>query len=67
MFNTLFTFFKINQVDLSENNILHLYKTYKIEPNSNAETSFKKLSRFLKDLFQNEKELFQRNRITGNQ
>jgi hypothetical protein len=59
---------KINDCDLSETNILHLYETYQIESNANVETSLRKLSQFLRDLFQNGRELFQQNTLTnGNQ
>jgi hypothetical protein len=59
---------KINDCDLSEANILHLYETYKIESNANAETGLKMLSQFLRDLFRDEGELFQQNKlISGNQ
>jgi hypothetical protein len=45
-----------------------MYEVYKIESNSNAETSLKKLSQFLQDLFQNEEEFFHQNNIIhGNQ
>ena len=54
---------KIHDCDLSEDNVSHLYDTYKIEPNSNAETGLKKLSQFLQKLFNNGKELLQRNSL----
>ncbi len=52
---------KMHDCDLSETNVSLLYETYKIEPNANAETSLKKLSQFLRELFNNGKELFQKN------
>jgi hypothetical protein len=54
---------KIHDCDLSETNVSHHYETFTIPPGSNAETSLKKLSQFLRELFNNGKELFQKNTI----
>ena len=52
---------KMYDCDLSENNISYLYEKYKIEPNSNVEISLKKLSQFLRELFNDGRELFEKN------
>ncbi|CAF4422976.1 unnamed protein product, partial [Adineta steineri] len=51
----------MNDCDLSEMNITHQYETYQIESNSNAEIGLNKLSQFLGEVFNNGRELFQKN------
>ncbi|CAF1222260.1 unnamed protein product [Adineta steineri] len=48
---------RINECNLSENNIIHLYNKYKIEYGTPTDTSLKQLCQFLKELFNNGKEL----------
>ncbi|UJR29383.1 hypothetical protein I4U23_010595 [Adineta vaga] len=56
---------KINNCDLSEANVQRLYEIYKIEPNSPAKTGLEQLSEFLKKIFNNGRELFERNKTTN--
>ena len=54
--------------NLSSENISHLYQTYQIDSNENVEIILKKLSQFLRDVFQNQQQFLQRNPIVhGNQ
>ncbi|CAF1683350.1 unnamed protein product, partial [Rotaria magnacalcarata] len=54
--------------DLSEQNIAHLHERYKIDPGSKTEISLKILSTFLRELYDNGKELFPKNVVaTENQ
>jgi hypothetical protein len=53
---------RINQCDLSYDNIFNLYTTHQINADSNTDLCLKKLSLFLKDLFHNEQDLFEDNK-----
>ena len=52
---------RINECDLSDNNTTHLYNKYKIEYGTPTDTSLKQLCQFLKELFNNGKELSTKN------
>jgi hypothetical protein len=52
---------RINDCDLSEDNVIHLYEKYKIEHGTPTDISLKQLCQFLKELFNNGKELLTKN------
>lgn len=56
---------KMHDCNLSERKISTLYEQYRIPPNSNVETSLRKLSEFLRELFNNGRELFRKNSINN--
>jgi hypothetical protein len=52
---------RINDCNLSKDNITHLYNKYKIEYGSSVDTSLKQLGQFLKEVFNNGRELLTKN------
>jgi hypothetical protein len=52
---------RINDSDLSEDNISRLYEAYKIQPGTNPEMCLQQLCQFLQALFTNEKKLSPQN------
>jgi hypothetical protein len=56
---------RINDCNLSIDNITALYKKYQIELGSSTDTSLKQLCLFLKEVFNNGKELFIKNPINN--
>ncbi len=52
---------RINDCNLSIDNITYLYKKYQIEQGTSTDTSLKQLCQFLKEVFNNGKELFIKN------